>query len=242
MMLLYQGDRLPVVATLQKLVGAGCDGVFGPKTRAKVIEYQKKHALAPDGVVGRLTWMSLMQVSGLVTVDVIDVTDGYSQNVEGADVTKAGSTPILLQGMSNGVGVMVDLVKARVGGGGNLALLRIHAHGRAGKMNVSGMGSDPADMASIADTNLNFTAGEMRRLDGVFARFGSIQLLGCSVGAGAQGQAMLKGVAEATGVPATGGIKLQYAGGNKTWRYEGPTRTAFPWPTTLSGWAKEATH
>jgi Putative peptidoglycan binding domain/Domain of unknown function (DUF4347) len=242
MMLLYQGDRLPVVATLQKLVGAGCDGAFGPNTRSKVVSFQTKHGLAPDGVVGRLTWMKLMQVSGLVTVDVIDVTDGYSQDVEGADVMKAGATPIMLQGMSNGVGVMVDLVKTQVGGHGKLALLRIHAHGRAGKMNVSGTGSDPADIASIADVNLGFTGGELRRLDGVFARFGSIQLLGCCVGAGVEGQAMLKGVAEATGVPATGGVKLQYAGGGKTWRYEGPTRTGFPWPTTLAGWAREATH
>lgn len=35
------------------------DGNFGPKTRDAVIDYQRKHELLPDGVVGSLTWASL---------------------------------------------------------------------------------------------------------------------------------------------------------------------------------------
>lgn len=39
------------------------DGGFGPKTKAAVIDYQKKNGLAVDGVVGSETWGSLMGAS-----------------------------------------------------------------------------------------------------------------------------------------------------------------------------------
>jgi peptidoglycan hydrolase-like protein with peptidoglycan-binding domain len=35
------------------------DGDFGPITRSKVVEFQSKNSLAPDGVVGPLTWGQL---------------------------------------------------------------------------------------------------------------------------------------------------------------------------------------
>jgi len=39
------------------------DGGFGPKTKAAVVDYQKKNGLAVDGVVGSETWGSLMAVT-----------------------------------------------------------------------------------------------------------------------------------------------------------------------------------
>lgn len=36
------------------------DGIFGPKTRAAVIEFQKDEELKPDALVGRDTWFSLV--------------------------------------------------------------------------------------------------------------------------------------------------------------------------------------
>lgn len=38
------------------------DGIFGGKTRAAVIAYQKNHSLTADGIVGAKTWASLMEV------------------------------------------------------------------------------------------------------------------------------------------------------------------------------------
>lgn len=44
---------------LQKLK---VDGAFGPKTMARVREFQSEHALFPDGIVGPLTWEALLNL------------------------------------------------------------------------------------------------------------------------------------------------------------------------------------
>jgi peptidoglycan hydrolase-like protein with peptidoglycan-binding domain len=50
------------------LVRLVVDGVFGPKTKSRVMEFQGQNNLSPDGVVGPLTWQQLIllisQVSG----------------------------------------------------------------------------------------------------------------------------------------------------------------------------------
>lgn len=38
-----------------------CDGIYGPKTKAAVISYQKARGLVPDGIAGRLTLKSLKE-------------------------------------------------------------------------------------------------------------------------------------------------------------------------------------
>ena len=52
-----------VVIAQGRLVVAGydivVDGVFGPKTKQAVIQFQKDHGLTPDGVIGPKTWAKL---------------------------------------------------------------------------------------------------------------------------------------------------------------------------------------
>lgn len=58
---LDMGDRGPEVAELQERLNLlisldlDVDGIFGPATRAAVMEFQRRNALAVDGVVGRRT-------------------------------------------------------------------------------------------------------------------------------------------------------------------------------------------
>lgn len=55
------GAKGQQVRVLQKLVGGlTVDGDFGPKTRAAVSAYQKKHKLVSSGVVDIKTWNSLL--------------------------------------------------------------------------------------------------------------------------------------------------------------------------------------
>ncbi|MFC7613926.1 peptidoglycan-binding protein [Actinokineospora soli] len=62
---LRRGSTGPVVRELQTLLnrgGAGLvvDGLFGPRTDAAVRQFQRRHGLAVDGIVGRMTWAKLL--------------------------------------------------------------------------------------------------------------------------------------------------------------------------------------
>lgn len=49
-------DRYPNINKLN------VDGIFGPKTKAAVIEFQKLNDLTPDGIVGTNTWEALSKL------------------------------------------------------------------------------------------------------------------------------------------------------------------------------------
>ncbi len=62
---LYRGIKYncpTAVRWLQKMVGAKVDGIFGAETERKVKEYQKKHNLTADGIVGLNTTKALLNV------------------------------------------------------------------------------------------------------------------------------------------------------------------------------------
>jgi peptidoglycan hydrolase-like protein with peptidoglycan-binding domain len=58
---LRRGDRGPAVRYVQRRVGVGVDGTYGPRTKAAVRTFQAHHHLVADGVVGRRTWRALIR-------------------------------------------------------------------------------------------------------------------------------------------------------------------------------------
>ena len=63
--MVYRGSRGDAVRRLQELLhikGFDCgavDGIFGSKTYAAVVAFQKANGLSADGIVGPLTWGKL---------------------------------------------------------------------------------------------------------------------------------------------------------------------------------------
>jgi peptidoglycan hydrolase-like protein with peptidoglycan-binding domain len=54
-----RGARGDVVRIVQRALGVRATGVFGSKTQAAVIKFQRTHRLSADGVVGPRTWRTL---------------------------------------------------------------------------------------------------------------------------------------------------------------------------------------
>jgi hypothetical protein len=55
-----KGNRNNTVKYIQEYLKIKADGIFGPITQKAVIEFQKKHNLVPDGIVGPRTWNKLI--------------------------------------------------------------------------------------------------------------------------------------------------------------------------------------
>ena len=58
--LVREGARGNITKVIQQILGISSDGIFGPKTKAAVIAFQKSQNLAPDGIVGNNTWTKLL--------------------------------------------------------------------------------------------------------------------------------------------------------------------------------------
>ena len=62
---LRQGARGEPVRSLQYLLNAHgaalvVDGIFGPRTQAAVVAFQRSHSLVANGVVGQSTWLKVI--------------------------------------------------------------------------------------------------------------------------------------------------------------------------------------
>lgn len=55
------GSKGESVKQLQEILGLAVDGNFGPKTENAVKNFQKKHNLTEDGIVGTKTWQVLQE-------------------------------------------------------------------------------------------------------------------------------------------------------------------------------------
>tara|TARA_R110001632_G_scaffold27410_1_gene73512 strand:+ start:385 stop:1308 length:924 start_codon:yes stop_codon:yes gene_type:complete len=83
-MILKEGSRGEGVKKLQTSLNLKADGVFGPNTKTKVIEFQLNNQLTPDGIVGRKTW----EVIGLDTDQTGIITDTEYVTTNGLTINK----------------------------------------------------------------------------------------------------------------------------------------------------------
>lgn len=78
------------VATLQRLLGVTpADGIFGTKTQAALIAFQRSHGLTPDGICGPKTFAALQQTTPASTPAT---STGNSSPLKGGG---GGSLPII---------------------------------------------------------------------------------------------------------------------------------------------------
>ena len=233
---------LPAVGVVQVLLArAGyqvkADGHFGPKTRDAVKNFQRDHPpLSVDGVVSVQTWPKLVdREPGFTVLDCIDVDDGFMGEVNHA--RRFGGNPLVIGGMSNGVEQAIALIAAAAPAG-SVSLVRFHGHGSPGGAGIGAGTWGFGDHGNIVGPGrIADTARLFRQLRHLFSPYGCIQFMHCSTGRGPQGTAVLKAVADATGVPATAAVNDQLGGGSTTFRFEGPTKTAVPGGGDIKSWA-----
>jgi hypothetical protein len=238
---LREGDHLPTVGTLQKLLnrtGATltCDGSFGTKTKAAVKKFQQERHMGVDGVVGENTWPRISAGAGLPILDCVDIFDPSLLNLEVQDITRAGGSPIQIGGMSNAVEQAVTEILRRASR--DTFLLRFHGHGAPGSAGI-GTGHSRIGVqhrSAIDASNLAVIRPIVARLRGIFSRYGCVQFMHCSTGRGPQGKQVLQAIADDLGVPVSAGVFDQLGGGTTTFRFEGPTFTAVPSGGSLKSW------
>lgn len=80
---LRQGMRSQEIKELQKKLGIGADGIFGPATKAAVMAFQRAHGLIPDGVVGARTRAILNGQESPLIQAIIQVESGGYINAIG---------------------------------------------------------------------------------------------------------------------------------------------------------------
>jgi Putative peptidoglycan binding domain len=249
--LLYECNVLPAVGVLQKLLNRGganlaADGIFGPKTKQAVIAFQKPRGLKPDGAVGVQTWPRVSVNAGLPIMDCVDVFDPLLEDDTDKPLKAAGGNPIVVGGLCNGVEQAVNMIVSASPGG--VFLLRFHGHGGPGQAGVAIGQGDVAgafdERSDINDSTLNEILPILGRLRPIFGPYGCVQFMHCETGRGPRGQRLLRRVAEALGVPATGAVNDQsgtFQGvryGSLPFGYDGPTTTECPGGVSLKDWAR----
>ncbi len=241
---LRQGDHLPAVGVLQRLlIRTGsrlrADGIFGPKTKAAVQDFQRARRLKPDGIVGVQTWPRVSAASDLQIIDCIDIFDPSLLRLEARDIRRVGGNPVVIGGMCNGVQQAVSEIRLA---GRSVFLLRFHGHGARGVASISsGHGELDPDLehrSDIALENLAQIRPVISQLFSIFGAYGCVQFMHCETGGGRSGRRLLDQIARMLGVPVSAGVRTQYGGGLRTFRFEGPTHTATPRGESLSGWCR----
>jgi hypothetical protein len=252
MFIVRRGDYSPRVVLLQILLnrqGAGLvvDGIFGRLTDAAVASFQGIGPISDArGVAGPATWRELLRRGNETVVDVVDVGDPLLATREAIELTAAGSSPITLGLMCNGVGQMVSDVQRRVGEQQRLAVLRITGHGNFGRWMTVSVGSvahlprpEYREVAGeyfsyIDDAHFHKVAPLLSQLQPYFLPYGSMEHTGCSIGSRPESRHLMQRLANLWGVPVSAGIPQQAA----VLRFDGAVFTVYPGGGTLASWSR----
>jgi uncharacterized protein DUF4347 len=165
-----------------------------------------------------------------MVIDVVDVVDQALQDMEAADIRAQGGSPIALQySTTNAVAILVQLIIERAAACSIITLLRFHGHGGPGGQNVAaGEAVYDAFGNGISITNLAVIGGDLARLRPYFAAHARVEMHGCQVASGRNGQNLLRRLAGIWGVQVSAGSRTQRGGGTRTFRFEGPVYTGYP--------------
>lgn len=166
---------------------------------------------------------------------IINVFDAYDPaKLKSAKLVKDGEK-IMLGGMCNGVAQMVTEIERICRDRCSLMhLLRVFGHGTQGLMGISiGHGRDPRydpNLQSTIDaTNFSLIEPDLKRLPSLFTGNASVELHGCSVGGGSEGDKLLQDLADLWGVKVKAGVHAQVSGTKSTQeKFEGSFKTASP--------------
>lgn len=246
------GDRLPVVAVMQKLLGHNLgerveiSGRYSHSTREALVRFQRSRHLYESGSRLNLsTWLALLNLPThalrLSIIDLVDQTSStfLSHENDADNIRSEGGHPIILNGNPEGVEVAVNEIVS-VANGRPVVLLRIHGHGGDGDISFStGEGADPDQLSSINPTNLERLRPVLERLRPLLYPYGCIQFMHCLVAHSSVGEGLLDDMANMLSVPVTGARNPQLSGGfgDATFRYEGAYYNAVPSRLSLSAWA-----
>lgn len=239
---LRQGDRLPTVALAQaRLVELGLDldvdGDFGRRTHEAVRSFQDANGLDPTGEVDPATWSVLARVHSLVVVDHIDATAASVLLEDGPYLRDGHSHVEVSYGMSRGLRDLIGRLLMQHPPR-SVALLRFHGHGGPGHMVVTSGTEARGSTTMLGEHMTNPQWIEPYALLGsIMKPYGSIELHGCRVGARANGERLLRGMADACGVPVSAALGSQY-GGRQASRFEGTVATHCPRGESLSSWSR----
>lgn len=109
MNILKEGSKGGDVKVLQKYLGINQDGIFGPTTKRLIIEFQKKHYLVADGIVGNKTWLELIKEDlkhdYITDADLIKVA--IENNIELAVIKAIKFVESGCKGIQNGIPTML---------------------------------------------------------------------------------------------------------------------------------------
>jgi hypothetical protein len=251
MILVAPNERGPRVVLIQILLNrSGCDlkidGIYGSKTHAAVLKFQRENSVAHDGVVGPNTWWKFPLGDNTKVVDVVDIADPGIGNAIVKEQQKAGGKPIQLGLMCGGVEQMVSDVRRRAARHGQIALLRITGHGNLGRWFTVSVGDvvdlKPADYkiwsteyhSYIDWGHIDKLVDILAPLADYFAPYGQMEHGGCSLGSRLETRKLMHRLADLWGVPVSAGVGIQHS----VFNIDGQVFTAFPKNGTLESWSK----